>query len=293
MKGKINLGNTNVSVLNVNTTGNFSVQVQNTHGCTKRSAITNVALITPIYWYSDRDADGSGSFFDSVLACIQPQGYVSFKNDACPDNAEKNSPGVCGCAQSETACKPQVRFIQPQPEAQTGASIVVLVEAISTNSTIANVKLYLDGSVTPVRQENNSPYAWNTTSGGTLDPILNSLSPGPHQLRAEATDALGRRSEQRITIYVNVLAPTSLQNARLEFSSFYPNPVESSLHSQLPEGSEVLHVSAKNTVGETILLPFQLRGNYIMVDCEALRAGMYLLEIQTSAGKEVFKILKQ
>jgi hypothetical protein len=54
----------------------------------------------------------------------------------------------------------------------------------------------------------------------------------------------------------------------------------------------VLHVSAKNTMVETMLLPFQLRGNYIIVNCDALRAGMYLLEIQTSAGKEIFRILE-
>ena len=48
-------------------------------------------------WYADADGDGTGHTYTFVQACTAPAGYVAISGDTCPDDANKLSPGTCGC----------------------------------------------------------------------------------------------------------------------------------------------------------------------------------------------------
>ncbi len=52
---------------------------------------------SPNQWFADIDGDGFGDPTSGVVACVQPDGYVADQSDLCPTDANKSSPGVCGC----------------------------------------------------------------------------------------------------------------------------------------------------------------------------------------------------
>jgi len=55
-------------------------------------------------WYKDQDGDGKGDPNSSQSTCDQPTGYVLDKTDLCPTDANKITPGICGCNKTETSC---------------------------------------------------------------------------------------------------------------------------------------------------------------------------------------------
>ncbi len=48
-------------------------------------------------WYPDADGDGVGVQSGSVVQCTAPAGFVRTTGDECPNDANKLSPGGCGC----------------------------------------------------------------------------------------------------------------------------------------------------------------------------------------------------
>ena len=49
-------------------------------------------------WYRDIDGDGYGNTTDgTTIACNRPGGYASNDNDRCPNDPNKQIPGICGC----------------------------------------------------------------------------------------------------------------------------------------------------------------------------------------------------
>lgn len=65
---------------------------------------TGIAASSPQTWYQDLDGDGSGDASSSIQDCDQPSGYVSTAGDNCPNDANKTSPGDCGCGVVEGTC---------------------------------------------------------------------------------------------------------------------------------------------------------------------------------------------
>ena len=55
-------------------------------------------------WYADADGDGSGDANDTQESCTQPAGYVAASGDQCPNDANKTTPGNCGCGVAEGTC---------------------------------------------------------------------------------------------------------------------------------------------------------------------------------------------
>lgn len=84
---------------------------------------------------------------------------------------------------------PVSEFVAPTPENNSsialGHAIDIELSAVDVDGDVANVKLFLNDEL--VRQENVSPYEWNSTR----DAKLSNLIPGNYKLRAEATDNLG------------------------------------------------------------------------------------------------------
>jgi hypothetical protein len=109
---------------------------------------------------------------------------------------------------------PTVAFVQPVAGANftAPASPYVLVNAGDPDGTVANVKLYLNGTL--VRQENIAPYEWNGV--GQNDPALQSMPAGGYTLKAVATDNTGLTGEATLTITVGS-APVVVSGLKGEY----------------------------------------------------------------------------
>jgi hypothetical protein len=54
-------------------------------------------------WYEDVDADGYGVDTTAVVSCVAPgDSWVTFAGDECPEDPQKQLPGLCGCGAAET-----------------------------------------------------------------------------------------------------------------------------------------------------------------------------------------------
>jgi len=89
----------------------------------------------------------------------------------------------------QDAQPPRVQFIAPGPQAQLGPSFQVQVAA-QDDVAVARVELFLDGSLL------------QTLEQGPFTFPVDSLTPGPHNLRAEAVDGAGHRASTLITVTV-------------------------------------------------------------------------------------------
>ena len=65
---------------------------------------TGVNATSPQRWYADTDGDGTGDSNTFVEDCSQPNGYVLLAGDNCPNDANKNDAGDCGCGVVEGTC---------------------------------------------------------------------------------------------------------------------------------------------------------------------------------------------
>ncbi|MCU0430166.1 MAG: Ig-like domain-containing protein [Cytophagaceae bacterium] len=186
---------------------------------------------------------------------------------------------------------PTVSFAQPLNAATTGKNIVVQVNASDADGTISNVKLFLDGNL--IRQENTAPYVWNSTNGGSLDPVLANLSAGSHQLKALATDNAGKTSEATITIQVNASARSAsyLDQSIVEWSAF-PNPFQDRFI-VTTANSRVIAAQLKDVNGMVVPARILLSEDQVEVLAEALLAGIYWLELNTENGPIVSSVIKQ
>ncbi|MBX2978018.1 MAG: proprotein convertase P-domain-containing protein [Flavobacteriales bacterium] len=56
-----------------------------------------------VTWYADTDGDGFGDPNTGIsgYTCDQPTGYVANSGDLCPDDANKQAPGQCGCGTAD------------------------------------------------------------------------------------------------------------------------------------------------------------------------------------------------
>ena len=92
------------STYTANSTGSYTVEVRSAANC-KLTAISVAVVVTnTVTWYADTDKDGKGDPNTSIQSCTQPVGYVSEAGDACPLDANKISPGNCGCGVTENSC---------------------------------------------------------------------------------------------------------------------------------------------------------------------------------------------
>ncbi|AXT51699.1 T9SS C-terminal target domain-containing protein [Aquimarina sp. BL5] len=102
---------------------------------------------------------------------------------------------------------PIVSFINPNQDAQfdPGTSLKPIVNAIDTDGTISNVKLYLNNEL--IREEKYAPYEWGHISD--RDSQLKNLQEGTYTLKAIATDNEGGVQEAIINIKIgsNSTAP--------------------------------------------------------------------------------------
>ena len=64
----------------------------------------NSAIGSATVWYQDSDGDGKGDDAATQTSCDQPTGYVPVSGDACPTDANKLTPGICGCGIAEGTC---------------------------------------------------------------------------------------------------------------------------------------------------------------------------------------------
>lgn len=71
---------------------------------TVASSPVSIVITVGATWYQDVDGDGKGDATQSVVSCTQPVGYVSLSGDGCLNDANKISPGNCGCGETEASC---------------------------------------------------------------------------------------------------------------------------------------------------------------------------------------------
>ena len=98
---------------------------------------------------------------------------------------------------------PRVSFSTPSDgqKFSTPTDLSVRVNASQPNGSIANVKLYVNG--TPLHTEGNAAYEWDAAS----DAALANLASGVHTLLAVATDDLGMTNSAKITITIGSRSP--------------------------------------------------------------------------------------
>ncbi|MGN6645237.1 MAG: pectate lyase family protein [Cytophaga sp.] len=138
--------------------GTYTLEVTNAAGCKATSAVKTIAVNQIATWYEDTDGDGYGDPNSSVTACWQPNNYISVAGDACPKDANKITPGICGCGIAEDACAPTTTVngtstnitVTPQPfdEGTTieliNYGIIRSVLVISTSGTVVESINHID-----------------------------------------------------------------------------------------------------------------------------------------------------
>ncbi len=186
---------------------------------------------------------------------------------------------------------PVVSFVTPQNNAQIkqGDDLAVKVNATQDQG-IASVQLYLDNVL--VSQENIASYDWN----GTTDPVLKTLSVGPHTLKAIATtvDIEGKTTTAESSIIIQV---TSIVTSIDEFDTnkqltVSPQPFSSSTTLKLSDGATLQSISILNHMGQEVEVLSGGNASQITLGGN-LAAGMYNLMIKTSEGMYSAKIVKQ
>lgn len=89
---------------NATTAGSYTVEVTCSANLKTTSAPVVVSISSSVTWYADTDGDGVGDANSTVNSCTQPNGYVATSGDQCPADANKTTPGDCGCGKVEGAC---------------------------------------------------------------------------------------------------------------------------------------------------------------------------------------------
>ena len=84
--------------------GSYTVEVTNANACKATSAIKVITVTAATTWYADTDNDGKGDPTATLSACVKPNGYVAVAGDNCPTDANKITPGNCGCNHTESSC---------------------------------------------------------------------------------------------------------------------------------------------------------------------------------------------
>ena len=110
--------------------GNYTLEVTNATGCKATSAVKTIAVNQIATWYEDADGDGYGDPNSSVTVCWQPNNYIAVAGDACPKDANKTTPGICGCGVAEGSCSPTATVNG------TSANITVTPQPFDENTTI-------------------------------------------------------------------------------------------------------------------------------------------------------------
>lgn len=110
-----------------------------------------------------------------------------------------SSSGAASSSSAAVSVNPVVTFVSPSDNASfvAPATVTVEVSAAEAGGSIANVQLFLNGTL--VRQENGAPYQWNDAS---QDVLLRNMAEGTYTLRAVATDNAGNTGEASLQIKV-------------------------------------------------------------------------------------------
>src|SRR5574344_328422 len=110
-----------------------------------------------------------------------------------------SSSGAASSSSAAVSVNPVVTFVSPSDNAGfiAPATVTVEVSAAEAGGSIANVQLFLNGTL--VRQENGAPYPWNDAS---QDVLLRNMAEGTYTLRAVATDNAGNTGEASLQIKV-------------------------------------------------------------------------------------------
>lgn len=97
---------------------------------------TGVVASSPSTWYQDSDNDGFGDPAVSVEDCNQPAGYVAVAGDQCVNDANKTTPGDCGCGVVEGTCNQDpetVTLINPATSFNEGTTTFTFDVSYSAN----------------------------------------------------------------------------------------------------------------------------------------------------------------
>ncbi|WP_018342037.1 alginate lyase family protein [Cytophaga aurantiaca] len=86
-----------------NQSGIYTATYRDANGCSA-SGTFNLQVNATTLWYADTDNDGKGDPATTVSSCAKPTGYVAIAGDACPTDANKITPGNCGCNKTEASC---------------------------------------------------------------------------------------------------------------------------------------------------------------------------------------------
>ncbi|WP_018342038.1 glycoside hydrolase family 9 protein [Cytophaga aurantiaca] len=86
-----------------NQSGIYTATYRDANGCSATSTF-NFQVNAATLWYADTDNDGKGNPSVTISSCTKPAGYVAIAGDACPTDANKITPGNCGCNKTEGSC---------------------------------------------------------------------------------------------------------------------------------------------------------------------------------------------
>lgn len=153
--------------------------------------------------------------------------------------------------------------------------------------------LAADGKQTLNGPAGMSTYRWyNNAATQNIEVDAAALGEGEHWVWLRVTD--GNGCQYTDSVKVTVEAASSVAEIAGVQIRLYPNPARESIYLNFENAGyqDVYRVSLINTSGALVNRPIEWKGSGVMrIETSGIAAGFYLVQVESAAGKAIFKVM--